>query len=105
MKAKRKPLTKIQRRAKGEPCYLMTDDCSQDPNDETVVLCHAPFHGRGGMRDHDEWAAPGCSDCHDLVDGRSGGHERMFDISEHWYIAIRRWQQKLLDEGLMEVKK
>ena len=110
MKSKRKPLTKIQKHAQGKDCYLVTGVCRQAPENENVCLCHATFSNRGGMRDHDEWAAPGCDRCHDLLDGRMGiaaYNQEVTDAYGHpaaiWLPAIRRWQQELIDVGLMTV--
>lgn len=99
---KRKPLTKIQKFARGKPCSLRTHVCRQMPENENVVLCHAPFPNRGGMRNHDEWGAPGCDRCHDLLDNRLIPPPT-FIHAEYWMPAIREWQQLLQDAGLMTV--
>ena len=94
---------KIRQSAKGENCALRipgvcNGDCS------TTVLCHAPYPGRGGMRDHDFFAAYGCSDCHDLIDSRAASKiwHRINDTPESaWLRGIHETQMKLIAKGLM----
>jgi len=75
----------------------------ETPDNDTVVLCHAPSSDRAGMRVSDEWAAPGCRTCHDAVDGR--GYVLSSELlTETWFIAIRRWQQHLMTMRLMKVE-
>ena len=89
---------KIRQSAKGEVCALRIPGVCNG-NTETTVLCHAPYPGRGGMRDHDWWAAYGCSDCHDWVDGRTVRDMGTSDY--HWLHAIHETQMKLIAKGLM----
>ena len=101
-----KPLTKIQKFARGKPCSLrvpLPGICITRPNNEDVVLCHAPFPGRGGMRNHDEWGAPGCSGCHDYVDSRMNQRNQVCNLDKIWLPAIREWQQMLMDADLLIV--
>ena len=83
---------KIRQSAKGEVCALRIPGVCNG-NTETTVLCHAPYSGRGGMRNHDWWAAYGCSECHALIDGH-GYHA-------YWHNAIHETQMKLIAKGLM----
>jgi len=97
MKSKRKPLTKIQKSAKGEDCTLrIPANCNG--NSETVVLCHAPYPGRFGSRKDDWWAAYGCSSCHAHMDID-------VDIGQeyHWFRAIHETQAKLIKKGLLGI--
>ena len=105
MKRNRKPLTPIQKFAKGKPCSLRIPGvCRTTPENEDVVLCHAPFPGRGGMRKDDWWGAPGCMRCHDFVDGRTLSAYGMTDTSrEHWYPAIHEWQALLIEHGYVVI--
>ena len=99
-------LTKIQESARGEDCTLRVPGvCSRDPS--TVVLCHAPYPGRFGSRKDDWWAAYGCADCHDALDGRDWASmdNYMYNSAGFWMPAIHETQSKLIDKGLMEVKK
>lgn len=115
----RKPLTKIQKFARGKDCHFLLEGCSPGPDNETVVLCHAPSFGRGGMRSNDIHAAPGCCCCHDKLDGRSpwdGGRGTMkygtdvctsaqlgYEKIEAWFHAVDRWQQALIKKGLITI--
>lgn len=101
--AKRKT-TKIRQSARGQECTLrLFPHCNQRA--ETVVLCHAPSESSGwAMKSPDHWAAYGCSDCHDIMDGRR--HEE--DVSEldklkAWLRGVYLTQQALINEGLMKV--
>ena len=95
-----KKLTAIQKSARGEECTLRIPGvCNGNP--ETVVLCHAPYPGRSGMRTHDWWAAYGCSSCHDAVDGRDRIACASFDFRLFWHGAIHETQSKLQQKGLI----
>ena len=94
--------TKIQRFARGKDCCLRIPGiCRTTPENEDVVLAHAPYPGRGGTRLHDWWAAPACMKCHDMVDMREGYD---LDTSNDWLSAIHEWQEMLIKEGLMNVQ-
>lgn len=106
MKTKRKPLTKIQKFARGKDCSLRIPGvCRTTPENEDVVLAHAPYPGRGGTRLHDWWGCPACSQCHDAVDGRGWKSIDNFinQSSYIWNPAIHEWQEMLIKEGLMVV--
>ena len=95
-------LTAIQKSARGEECTLRIPGvCNGNP--ETVVLCHAPYPGRSGMRTHDWWAAYGCSSCHDFADHRSGGEAFGTVLDRYWMPAIHETQFKLIEKGLISV--
>ncbi len=108
-----KPLTTIQKFAKGKDCLLRIPGvCTVAPHNENVVLCHAPYPGRGGMRKDDWWACPGCFECHALLDGRtSAAKHNLFVIDQYgsseaiWYPSIREWIQMLIDAGFIEIKR
>lgn len=58
--------------AKGKECQIRIPFvCNRDSS--TTVLCHHNLPGISGMgmKAPDECASIGCSDCHDLVDGRT----------------------------------
>ena len=110
--------TKITKSARGETCTARLVGCKPGPENETVVLCHAPSFGRGGMRNEDHWAAYCCASCHDLLDGRKRwSDERImyrnewcesaqdgFEKKEAWFHAIHETQNKLITKGLIEIK-
>ena len=94
-------MSKIRKSAKGEDCTLRIPGVCNG-NNETVVLCHAPYPGRGGMRNHDWWAVYGCSDCHDMVDGRARqGALVIGNTDSIWMPAIHETQAKLRAKGLL----
>lgn len=69
LRSKKKPLTPIQKSAKGEECTIrLPKVCNFDR--ETTVLCHENGAGMG-MKHSDERAAYGCSACHAVVDGQA----------------------------------
>ena len=90
-------MSKIRKSAKGEDCTLRIPGiCNFNP--ETVVLCHAPYPGRYGSRKDDWWAAYGCSNCHDAVDGRL---KSTLEYTMYWDGAIHETQAKLIDKRLI----
>lgn len=72
MKKSRAKSTPARRAARGRDCTLMLPGvCNRDP--ATTVLCHSNRleHGKGiGLKAPDSAACFGCSDCHDVLDGR-----------------------------------
>jgi len=60
----------LTKAAKGQSCTIqLIPYCNHNP--ETTVFCHAPSSRKGwGIKSPDWWGAFGCSDCHDIVDGR-----------------------------------
>ena len=61
---------KLRKSAKGEDCTLEIHPyCNRNP--ETTVLCHLPSGSGMGQKSPDWWAVYGCSDCHDIIDGRT----------------------------------
>ena len=106
MKSKRKPLTKTQKFARGKPCSLRVPGiCRTTPENEDVVLCHAPYPGRGGMRKDDHWGAPGCFRCHNYVDSRMNQRNEMISLEEIWMPAIHEWQEMLIKSGYIKAGK
>lgn len=72
--------------ARGQTCTARIPGvCNQDP--ETVVLAHCNMFGMGGMgmKAPDLCAAHVCSDCHDVLDGRTNRQ----DWDEHWDPDVR----------------
>lgn len=72
MKKSRAKSTPARRAARGRDCTLMLlGVCNRDP--ATTVLCHSNrlSDGKGmGLKAPDSAACFGCSDCHDVLDGR-----------------------------------
>jgi len=95
MKSRRKPLTPIQKSARGENCSLRIPGFCNG-NSETVVLCHAPYPGKSGSRKDDWWAAYGCSGCHSHMDIDAYPFPEV-----NWLPAIHETQAKLIEKGLI----
>jgi len=95
--------SKIRKSARGEDCQVRIPEvCNGNP--ETTVFAHL---GGGGMgaKMPDLFGAYCCSDCHDLVDGRS----QCSDISDasikaDFYDGIFRTQLILIEKGLIIIK-
>jgi len=71
--------------------------CNGDP--AKVVLAH--LNGGGmAMKRPDTSGAWGCSDCHDVVDGKNYGHEYTADEVELMFLeGVIRTQEQLIAEG------
>ena len=90
----------LREAAKGRPCQIQIYGvCNHNP--EATVLCHLPGPGVGIKAD-DRHAAIGCSDCHDVVDGRRKQNVWSVNDIELWfYEAVIRTQKIWIKEGLM----
>lgn len=68
----RPKMTEARKSAKGMPCTLRYPGCYPGPDNENVVLCHLRQFGGGGtgLKPPDGEAVYGCTNCHDLLDGR-----------------------------------
>lgn len=110
MKTRRKPLTKIQKSARGETCDLR-DWAVCNHNPETTVYCHT---GSGTNKRNPEYEALngvyGCSTCHDAIDRRSkrflsDNPDNQHTLNLHRNALIQkgkeRTQAKLKAKGLM----
>jgi len=94
--------TKITRSAKGEECQIRIPEiCNFNP--ETTVLCHLNGGG-GGMKNPDWMASYGCSDCHDVVDGRRILTTNTDLILCYFYEGVMRTQKILIEKGLIVIK-
>ena len=80
--------------------------CNSNP--ETTVWCHLNdlFAGRGhAHKAHDLLGFLGCSNCHDVIDGRAHINETTREERRSWsYEAACRTQAYLLDNQLITVK-
>lgn len=92
--------------AQGKPCCAKTKWCNSDA--ATTVWCHLNdlFAGHGaGHKAHDLLGFLGCSNCHDVIDGRMHVLETTKDERRAWsYEAVCRTQAYLLDNELLTVK-
>ena len=95
-------MTKLRKSAEGRECQIRIPGvCSGNP--ETTVLCHLPGGGMG-LKQPDLFAAFGCSDCHDVVDGRTAIHRQDWKskVYEYHLEGVIRTQQIWLSEGLIK---
>lgn len=88
------------------PCCMMCDK----PNDGTIVAAHYQGFrqhalGKGtGIKPSDAAAAFICSECHDMVDGRTpGASQNQIERSEEFLFAVVKTHDYLLSEGVMNV--
>lgn len=97
-------MSKLRKSARGKECQIRIPGvCNGNP--ETVVLCHLGGGGMGTKRS-DIHAAYGCSDCHDVVDGRNAALRRILpdgDLRLFFYEGVIRTQEIMLAEGLIKI--
>ncbi|WUR15691.1 nuclease domain-containing protein [[Empedobacter] haloabium] len=105
IKSSRPKMTPIRRAARGQDCTLqLLGVCNGDP--ATVVLCHSNSlaDGKGfGLKAPDTAACFGCSDCHDVLDGRRPRPEGMtYDqVQDYFRHAVQRTHEVLRAKGLL----
>ena len=90
--------------ARGEECTLnIAGVCNY--RSETTVLVHLPDESKGMSTKADDISSCyGCSDCHDMIDGRS--KNRLSAEEREWYMRramVRTWR-KLHEKGLLKIK-
>jgi len=97
-------MSKIRKSAMGQDCQLnIYPYCNGNP--ETTVLCHAPSIYKGmSLKSPDHWGSYGCSDCHDIIDGRRQIPLSKLEILECVMRGVFSTQQLLIDQGLMVIK-
>ena len=95
---------KLRDSARGEDCTLQIHPyCNGNP--ETVVLCHlsTPNNSGMGIKPPDWFAVYACSDCHDIIDGRTWKgfteEEKMVFESN----ALFRTWQRMIEKGLIKI--
>ncbi|QKJ87425.1 DUF1364 domain-containing protein [Paramixta manurensis] len=90
--------------ARGRQCTLQIPGICNF-NRETVVLCHLPSltHGMAYKSD-DFWAVFGCSDCHDVIDGRTPYDWRPGEREEIYLQALHATQRVWFEEELLTAK-
>lgn len=96
-------MSKLRKSAKGENCTLQIHPyCNGNP--ETVVLCHLPSEGKGmALKSPDHWAAYGCSNCHNIIDGRWNTDLSDAEILRCMMRGLYRTQEQLINKGLIRV--
>ena len=104
MKKSRAKSTPARRAARGRDCTLMIPGvCNRDP--ATTVLCHSNrlADGKGmGLKAPDSAACFGCSDCHDVLDGRRPLPDWMTrqQLEDTFDRATAITQEQLKQEGI-----
>jgi len=105
MKKSRAKSTPARRAARGRDCTLMLlGVCNRNP--ATTVLCHSNrlADGKGmGLKAPDSTACFGCSDCHDVLDGRRPlpGWMTRQQLDDTFDRAVTITQEQLKQEGLI----
>lgn len=91
--------------ARSQCCTLQVPGiCNGNP--ETTVLCHLPSSTHGmGYKSDDYWAVFGCSDCHDVLDGRVPYDWKAGEKDEILLQVIHDTQKVWINEGLIGVLK
>ena len=104
MKKSRAKSTPARRAARDRDCTLMLlGVCNRDPS--TTVLCHSNrlADGKGmGLKAPDSAACFGCSDCHDVLDGRRPlpGWMTRQQLDDTFDRAVTITQEQLKLEGI-----
>lgn len=95
---------KLRDSAQGEECTLQFPGVCNG-NSETTVLCHLPDESHGMSRKSDDLATVyGCSNCHDLVDGRHYSRVRAA-LDLEWFLRramVRTWR-RMIEKGLIKI--
>ena len=94
-------MSRIRESAKDEECTIQIFGiCNHDP--ETTVFCHMRMAGDGMNLKHDNRGAYGCSDCHDVVDGRRfDAPMSRLEVELYFHEACCRTSDKLVGKGLV----
>lgn len=100
---KRLELPKLRKAMKGMECTLNTPVCNYDSS--TVVGCHINTEGgkMGGKSDDTSMVA-GCSDCHDIIDGRTKNYYCTKEVISFYVLrALTRTYRLLFDSRVIKV--
>jgi len=95
-------LSKLTESARGQNCQVRIPGiCNHDPR--TVVLAH--INGAGmGMKAPDIHGAYCCSDCHDVLDGRTKMPFTSPDEVKLYHLeGVIRTQKIMLEQGLIKI--
>lgn len=94
---------KIRRAARGQDCTLQIHPYCNF-NTETTVLCHINTDHKGwGIKSPDYFGAFGCSDCHDIIDGRRKTDLPKAEITACILRGLFRTWKILIDMELIRV--
>lgn len=92
--------SKIRESARGEDCSLRLTNCSST---QTTVLCHIGKHKGMAVKCGDHFAVYGCSNCHDIIDGRVKSEFSKVELQAEKLRALEETQSKLISKGLIVV--
>jgi len=103
MKKKRIAQTPIRRSARDRMCTLQIfPHCNNDT--ETTVLCHLNTSRKGmGLKSLDYFGVYGCSDCHNVIDGRVKTDIPKEEIWRCQLRALERTWTLLIEDGLITI--
>ena len=89
--------------AKGEECALQIFPyCNHNP--ETTVTCHINCEDKGwALKSPDWWSVYGCSDCHDIIDGRRKTDLSKAIINDCIMRGLYRTIKRKIEKGLINV--
>lgn len=98
-------MSALRKSARGKPCTLRLSGCSPGPENEKVVLAHAPCPDLIlAGKSPDWWAFYACHHCHDLADGRKAtGPIDQLKMRGEVYRAVYETQRIMHEEGLLKV--
>ena len=93
----------IRRSERGQMCTLQIfPHCNNDT--ETTVLCHLNTARKGmGLKSLDYFAVYGCSDCHNIIDGRVKTDIPKEEIWRCQLRALERTWTIMIDDGLITI--
>lgn len=96
-------MSKITKSAMGEECQMRLSGICNG-NQETTVFAHyrRGLMGGMGMKPEDLFGAYLCSNCHDVVDGRTKTEISRFTLDSEFMSAVLRTQKILLRKGLIK---
>lgn len=87
--------------ARGEDCSLRLTQCSSI---ETTCLCHIGRIRGMAIKCSDNFAVYACSNCHDIIDGRTPSVFNSDELSTEKLRALEETQEKLINKGLLSIK-
>ena len=94
---------KFTKSARGEECTLMIYPyCNGDI--ETTVLCHINSADKGvGIKSPDFFAVFGCSDCHDVIDGKRQVELSKIEIIKCIQRGLYRTWKRWIELGIVKL--